>query len=167
MPPIRVEPAPSASVEPPRPLSPHARPVPLPPPGPRFVCPPSSDPTGIQDCRRVFVSSVEGVSCQELAEGVGLFGTFAALEDVDEQIPGPYVLHDGTVIATGWTQLEEGPLDVLPDLDEHGAAVPDGAPVRVDACSAWHVGDAWADVEPFPCDAPARDLCVEYREGVY
>jgi hypothetical protein len=72
--------------------------------------------------------------CQVLADGAKLPGTYMAwLSDGTTSAAsrlwhgsGPYVLVDGTVVATDWTGLTSGTLLHGINLDEHGATVPSG-----------------------------------------
>ncbi len=70
--------------------------------------------------------------CQSVATGQGLGGAWKAwVSDTKTspaarffQAPGPYVLVDGTVVASDWAELTSGGLKHAIDLDEQGAPAP-------------------------------------------
>jgi hypothetical protein len=118
-------------------------------------------------------------TCQSLATAAGLAGTYKAwLSDsttaaTDRLSHGSgYVLVDGTLIASSWTQLTSGGVQHAIDLDEHGMPLtssyvwtdtnPDGSIALnlnngADDCSAWTSGSNSEDLDGFGGDAASTD----------
>jgi hypothetical protein len=158
--------------------------------------------------RRVFVTSdthtgdLGGLTgghaiCEGLADAAALGGTWLAWlgDGVDgpssyfTQATVPYVLVDGTEIASSWSDLVDGSLAAPIDRDETGTAIPASGPLEVKTgtfadgggtppinCMVWTVetqgtlsltgrtdavDQSWTQAAALDCSAPQRLYCFE------
>jgi hypothetical protein len=134
-------------------------------------------------------------TCQGLANGASLAGTYRAwLSDGATSAASrlthgtrPYVLVNGTVVASNWGKLTSGALQNPIDRDEHGTLVtpgsvawtdtqPDGTGSSNASCSSWTstaasisavagsvggVDGSWTFATSSPCDSTLRLYCIQ------